>query len=296
MVDGVTNTDYLKWSQLDQLILSALNSSLLESVLAQVIECTSAHDIWKTLESMFTAQSSAHLMQTHLQLATLKKGPESVTNYYNKARTLAASLAAAGQPLSALNFLLIWFLAACSHTGFVDEGISHFNSMSKTFGIQPNIEHYGCMVDILGRAGRIAEVEELIQSMPMAPDHFVLGGLLGACRIHGNLEAAERAARKLIELDPKPWRNICASIKKIYSSSRKWEEAKKFRELKGERNIKKLSGCSLIEVDGVVHEFVKGDSTHPQSSLIYETLRGHDKQIKERGLVPSIWLSLIPSV
>lgn len=92
-------------------------------------------------------------------------------------------------------------LAACSHTGFVDERTSHFNPMSSTFGIQPNIEHYGCMVDIFGRVSHIAEVEELIQNMSMALDHFVLGRL-GAYSIHVNLEATKRAAQKLIELVP----------------------------------------------------------------------------------------------
>ncbi|KAK0570565.1 hypothetical protein LWI29_003254 [Acer saccharum] len=69
-------------------------------------------------------------------------------------------------------------LVACSHSRLVDEGISHFNLMSKTYDIQPSIEHYGCLVDVLGRAGRIAEAEELIRNMPMAPDHFILGGYL----------------------------------------------------------------------------------------------------------------------
>ncbi|KAI3943798.1 hypothetical protein MKW98_004303 [Papaver atlanticum] len=78
-------------------------------------------------------------------------------------------------------------LAACSHTGLVDEGYSHFNPMLTVYGIHPSIEHYGCMVDMLARAGKIAEAEELIEEMPMKPDCFVLRGLLGACRIYGNL-------------------------------------------------------------------------------------------------------------
>ena len=176
-------------------------------------------------------------------------------------------------------------LVACSHAGFVDEGISHFNSMSKTFGIQPSIEHYGCMVDILGRAGRIAEAEDLVQNMPMTPDRFVLGGLLGACRIHGNLEAAERAAQQLLKLDPNHG-GTYVLLSKIYSSLRKWEEAKKIREVMAERNIKKPPGCSLIEVDGVVHEFVKGDSSHPQSSEIYDMLEDMINRLKKAGYVP----------
>ena len=160
-------------------------------------------------------------------------------------------------------------LVACSHAGLVDERISHFNLMSEKYGIRPNIERYGCLVDILGRAGRIAKAEELIKNMPMALDHFVLGGLLGACRIHGNLEAAERAAQQLLELLPDNG-GFYVILSNRYSSSRKWKKVKRIRELVAERNIKKPPGCILIEVDGIVHEFVKGDPSHPQSSEIYE--------------------------
>jgi pentatricopeptide repeat protein len=176
-------------------------------------------------------------------------------------------------------------LAACSHAGFVDEGISHFNSMSDTYGIQPTIEHYGGLVDILGRAGRIAEAEELIKSMPMAPDQFVLGGLLGACRIHGNLEAAERAAKQLLEIDPYH-SGTYVLLSNIYKSSKKWEEAKRTRELMAERGMRKPPGCSQIEVHGVVHEFVKGDSSHRQSSEINEMLEDMISKLKNAGYVP----------
>ncbi|KAF3438175.1 hypothetical protein FNV43_RR20932 [Rhamnella rubrinervis] len=141
-------------------------------------------------------------------------------------------------------------LAACSHAGLVEEGISHFNSMSDVYGIQPSIEHYGCLVDMLARGGRIAEAEELVQKMPMAPDHFVLGGLLGACRIQGKLEAAERTAQRLLELDPEN-DGTYVLLSNIYSSMKKWEEAKRIRDLMAERNINKPPGCSLIEVDGL---------------------------------------------
>ncbi|KAB5514232.1 hypothetical protein DKX38_028138 [Salix brachista] len=176
-------------------------------------------------------------------------------------------------------------LAACSHAGFVDEGIAHFNSMSDTYDIQPTVEHYGGLVDMLGRAGRIADAEELIESMPMAPDHFVLGGLLGACRIHGNLEAAERAAKQLLDIDPYH-SGTYVLLSNIYKSSKKWEEAKRTRELMAERGMKKPPGCSQIEVHGVVHEFVKGDSSHQQSSEIHEMLEDMISKLKKAGYVP----------
>ncbi|XP_042496116.1 pentatricopeptide repeat-containing protein At1g08070, chloroplastic-like [Macadamia integrifolia] len=177
-------------------------------------------------------------------------------------------------------------LAACSHAGLVDEGYSHFDSMSSLYGIQPSVEHYGCMVDILGRAGHIAEAEELIQNMPMPPDNLVLGGLLGACRIHGNLEAAERAAQQLLELDPDNG-GTYVLLSNIYSKLGKWDEAKKTREFMVERNIKKPPGCSLIEVDGTVHEFTKGDESHARSSEINNMLEDMICCLKIAGYLPN---------
>ncbi|CBI28140.3 unnamed protein product, partial [Vitis vinifera] len=212
---------------------------------------------------------------------------------------LIVGLAMCGQGLKALELFhemqmsevkpdaitFVGVLAACSHAGLVNEGIAYFNSMPNKYGIQPSIEHYGCMVDMLGRAGRIAEAEDLIQNMPMAPDYFVLVGLLSACRIHGNLVVAERAAQQLIELDPKNG-GTYVLLSNIYSSMKNWEAAKKMRELMVERNIKKPPGCSAIEVGGVVHEFVKGDVSHPQSSEIYETLDDMMRRLKSAGYVP----------
>lgn len=121
----------------------------------------------------------------------------------------------------------------------------------------------------------------------MAPDHFVLGGLLGACRIHGNLEAAERTAQRLLQLNPEN-NGTCVILSNIYNSAKKWEEAKRIRDLMAKRNINKSPGCSLIEVNGVVHEFVEGDSSHPQSTKIYQMVDDMISQLKKAGYVPDI--------
>ncbi|KAM0947581.1 putative tetratricopeptide-like helical domain superfamily [Dioscorea sansibarensis] len=101
---------------------------------------------------------------------------------------------------NAITFIVV--LNACAHTGLVDEGYKHINSMEKDFGITPRTEHYGCMVDLLGRAGLLEEAESMINSMPMKPNAAVWGALLGACRIHGNAELGERVAKLLLELEP----------------------------------------------------------------------------------------------
>ncbi|TXG61327.1 hypothetical protein EZV62_012690 [Acer yangbiense] len=143
---------------------------------------------------------------------------------------------------------LIVGLAMC---GEGNKALDYFHEMQITgvkpdaitfVGVLPSIERYGCLVDVLGRAGRIAEAEELIRNMPMAPDHFVLGGLLGACRIHGNLKAAERVAQQLLELYPEN-DGAYVILSNIYSSSRKWHKVKRTRELMAKHSVKKLPGC-----------------------------------------------------
>lgn len=177
-------------------------------------------------------------------------------------------------------------LTACSHAGLVDEGWSYFNSMANDYNINPSVEHYGCMVDMLGRAGQIERAEELIRGMPMAPDRFVLGGLLGACRIHGDIAVAERVAQMLLELDQKEG-GTYVLLSNIYRSLQKWDEANRVRKLMGERKVKKPPGCSLIEMDGEVHEFVMGDESHADSAEIYAMVEDMVGKLKEAGYVPN---------
>lgn len=165
----------------------------------------------------------------------------------------------------------IGVLTACSHAGLVAEGKKYFNDMSCVHNLRPQTEHYGCMVDLLGRAGLIEEAEELISSMPMEPDAYIWGALLGACRIHGEVELGEDVMEKLLEVEPEK-DGAYVLMSNIYSSANKWRDAVKLRkEMKGKK-MKKTPGCSSIELDGVVYEFRKGDKSHPRSNEMYERL------------------------
>ncbi|CAA6666332.1 unnamed protein product [Spirodela intermedia] len=137
--------------------------------------------------------------------------------------------------------------------GLLDEASSYFRSMSSVYSIQPSVEHYGCMVDLYGRAGRVDRAEELVNTMPMEPDYFVLGSLLGSCRIHGNVKMAERTVRRILKIYPDDARAY-------------WEELERTRELMTERSIRKPPGCTMVEVNGVVHEFSMGDGSHPHTA------------------------------
>jgi pentatricopeptide repeat protein len=101
------------------------------------------------------------------------------------------------------HIIFICILSACSHAGLVDDGCQLFDCMSRDYSITPRVEHYACMVDLLGRAGCLHEAHDFIKRMPLQPDIRVWGALLGACRIHNNIELGERVAKQLFDLNTK---------------------------------------------------------------------------------------------
>ncbi|KAL5742424.1 hypothetical protein ACOSP7_029156 [Xanthoceras sorbifolium] len=180
----------------------------------------------------------------------------------------------------------VGLLCGCTHAGLVDEGRRFFNFMSRSFSLTPRIEHYGCMVDLLSRSGLLDEAHQLIESMPMEPNGIVWGALLGGCRLHKNTDLAEHVLKQLIVLEPWNSGNYVL-LSNIYSASRKWDDAAKIRSIMIDRGIKKLRGCSWIEINGVVHEFLVGDKTHPQSEKIYAKLNELSTKLKAAGFVPT---------
>jgi pentatricopeptide repeat protein len=166
----------------------------------------------------------------------------------------------------------VGLLNACTHGGFVDEGIKYFELMQHEHGIEPEIEHYGCIINLLGRAGRFQDALNVISNMRIESDEVIWGSLLNACRVHRNVELAELAIRKLLELDPNN-ANYVVMLANVYSEGGLWEEVRKARKFMEEENIgKKLPGCSWIEVDRKIHRFYSGDDAHSESENIYDTL------------------------
>lgn len=178
-------------------------------------------------------------------------------------------------------------LCACSHAGFVDEGCQIFASMNCTWGISPRIEHYGCMVDLLSRAGFLDEARGLIETMPLKPNDVLWGVLLGGCRIHKNSELASRVANDLVaELNNDQAAGYLVLLSNIYAFAKRWQDVIAVRQMMIEMGVKKPPGRSWIQVNGVVHNFVAGDMTHKHSSLIYETLCEITKQAQVEGYKP----------
>lgn len=179
----------------------------------------------------------------------------------------------------------IGVLSACSHAGLVDLGRQCFNSMVEDYNILPKLHHYGCMIDLLGRAGLFDEAEALVKNMEMKPDGAIWSSLLAACRMHGKVEFGEFAAKCLFELEPEnPGPYVLLS--NIYADAGRWEDVARIRTKLNDKGMKKVPGCSSIEVDGVVHEFLVGDKVHPHSQDIYMMLDEIDQHLKKAGFVP----------
>ncbi|KAL8263888.1 hypothetical protein R6Q59_022018 [Mikania micrantha] len=159
-------------------------------------------------------------------------------------------------------------LSACAHSGLVKKGHYYLQHMANAHNISPGMEHYGCMVDLLGRAGLLNEAMKLINEMPMDPDGRVMGALAGACRIHGNIKLGEKIGKKVIELEPNDSGRYVL-LANIYATAAKWEEVANIRKLMNEKGVKKSCGFSVIEIGGVVNEFIAGGRSHPDSEEIY---------------------------
>lgn len=165
-------------------------------------------------------------------------------------------------------------LSACSHGGLVDEGRLFFHSMKEMYGIEPKLEHYGCLIDLLGRAGLLDEAEDLIEKMPDDNNENVVplfGALLSACRIYGNVAMGERVAEKLANIESSD-SNVHMLLANIYASADRWGDATKVRIKMKDLGLRKVPGCSSIEINGVVHEFLVADASHPQMREICSIL------------------------
>eukprot|EP01018_Ginkgo_biloba_P031910 Gb_25359 [translate_table: standard] len=182
-------------------------------------------------------------------------------------------------------------LSACCHAGLVDDGLQYFNCMSHSYHVTPVMEHYCCIVDLLGRAGRLDEAQDFINKMPIKPNANIWGSLLGACRIHTNIELGEHVAERLFELNPytaAPY----VLLSNIYAASSRWDDIEKVRKMMKDRKVKKTPGCSWVEVNKKVYAFLVGDRSHPETDKIYAKLESLSGQMKEAGYVPDTGFAL----
>lgn len=181
-----------------------------------------------------------------------------------------------------VSFLSI--LSACSHAGLVKEGIETFNLMVKDYQLTPNSKHYGIVVDLLGRIGELDKAMGFISRMPEPVEANVWGALLGACRIYQNMEMVEIAAKKLLQLDPCHAGHYVL-LSNIYAVDEKWVNVAEIRKLVKEKQLKKISGQSVIGIRDEVCTFIANDRSHQDSKQICELLVTLQGMMKENILL-----------
>ncbi|KAE7997072.1 hypothetical protein FH972_001739 [Carpinus fangiana] len=165
----------------------------------------------------------------------------------------------------------IGVLNACGHAGLVKEGLMCFELMRRVHKVEPKLQHYGCMVDIFGRAGLIEEARTLIEEMPIEPNDVIWRTLLSACKNEENFNIGKPVADHLMRLDS-CYPSSYVLLSNMYASRGMWNDVSRVRMLLKERNLKKNPGCSWIELEGTVHEFFVQDKSHPQVTEIYSML------------------------
>ncbi|OIT26855.1 PREDICTED: putative pentatricopeptide repeat-containing protein At5g09950 [Nicotiana attenuata] len=209
----------------------------------------------------------------------------------HKALELFTKMKLEGQTPDHVTFVGV--LSACSHVGFVEQGKDYFDSMSKQYGLTPRIEHFSCMVDILGRAGQMDKLEDFVNKMPLKPNTLIWRTVLGACGRAGSrkTDLGRKAAHVLLELEPHNAVNYVL-LANMYASGGKWEDVAEARRAMREATARKEAGCSWVNMRDGVHVFVAGDQSHPDKDAIYEKLTELHKKIRDAGYVPQIKYAL----
>ncbi|KAJ9140082.1 hypothetical protein P3X46_030769 [Hevea brasiliensis] len=180
-------------------------------------------------------------------------------------------------------------LAACSHCGLVKEGRKYFDLMKSHYLIQPQLEHYGAMVDLLSRAGLLEEAYATIKAMPMEPDVIIWRALLSACRTYQKPGLGEVAITNISRLESGDY----VLLSNIYCSQKRWDSAQGVREMMKMNRVRKIRGKSWFEWAGVVHKFKAGDRSHPEVEAIYKILEGLIQRTKLEGFLPATELVMM---
>ena len=189
------------------------------------------------------------------------------------------------EELEANDVTFLSLLYACSHCGLKEKGMEFFDLMLNKYGLKPKLEHYTCVVDLLGRSGCLEEAEAMIRSMPIKADAIIWKTLLSACKIHKNADMAKRVADEVIRLYPQESAPYVL-LSNIHASAKRWQDVSEVRKAMRDRKIKKEPGISWLEVKNQVYQFCIGDKSHPKSMEIDLYLKELTSEMKLRGYVP----------
>jgi len=203
--------------------------------------------------------------------------------FSKEALNLFESMKVLGPKPNSITILGVLF--ACSHAGLLNEGWNYFQSMKNLYGVEPGREHYGCMLDLLGRAGKLDDMVNLIHEMNCEADIVTWRTLLDACRVHRRVDFATYAAKEILKLDPQDT-GAYVLLSNIYANSERWNDVAKVRRTMRVMGIRKEPGCSWIEVNKKIHAFVLGDKSHPQIDEINKHLNQFICKLTGAGYAP----------
>ncbi|KAL0364383.1 UNVERIFIED_CONTAM: putative pentatricopeptide repeat-containing protein, mitochondrial [Sesamum angustifolium] len=177
-------------------------------------------------------------------------------------------------------------LSACSNTGSLDQGHYYFTTMQEAYGIEPCMEHYTCMVSLLGRLGHLDRALKMIDEIPNEPSVMVWRALLGACVAHKNIELGRFAAEHVLEMEPQD-ESTYVLLSNIYATAKNWDNVAFVRKSMRKKRVKKEPGLSWIENQGMVHYFAVGDDSHPDNKLIRGMLEWLNFRSRTLGYAPN---------
>ncbi|GER38430.1 pentatricopeptide repeat-containing family protein [Striga asiatica] len=254
-------------------------SNSLINMYAKCGNLEAARDVFEKMNKRTVISWSAMIQG----LAIHGKASEAIDLFYEMTRT--------GVEPNEITFISL--LNACSHAGLINEGRDFFASMTRDYEIVPQIEHYGCVVDLLSRGGLLREAHDMIKKMPIKPTIAVWGALLGGCKVHKDVQMAELAMSHL--------RELCTSndgyyivLANIYSEAKRWEDSTEVRKMmRRSRGVKRTFGLSSINIKGTVHEFVAGDESHPQCKEIRKMWDELLVRMRLKGYVPNTSVVLL---
>lgn len=246
--------DYIKKNNLE------LNVIVITAIINMYCKCGNIEKAWEVFESAPVKGLSCWNTMI-MGLAIHGRENEAIEQF--------TRLESSGFEPDSVSFIGV--LVACSHSRLVDKAKYYFSLMTEKYKIEPAIKHYGCMIDVLGRAGLLKEAESLIKSMPMKPDVVIWGSLLSSCRSYGDFKMGQWASKNLLDLGVDE-SSAHVLLSNAYAAGGHFEMAIRERMSMKEKQIEKKPGCSLIEVNGEVHEFVAGGTLHPQIQEIHSLL------------------------
>ncbi|KAL7129074.1 hypothetical protein ABFS83_13G038700 [Erythranthe nasuta] len=258
-------------------------ASVISSLISMYSRCGCLDDAVKVFEERAVSEDDVVLWSSMISAYGFHGKGEDAIELFNK-------MEIDGFKPNEVTFLSL--LYSCSHCGLKDKGLELFDSMVKKYGLNPQVKHYTCVVDLLGRTGRLDEAERFIRSMPIKPDTITWKTLLSACKTHKNVEMAKRIAEEILRIDPRDSASYVL-LSNTQASAKRWDEVSEVRKTMRKMMVKKEPGVSWFELKNRVYHFTMGDDkSNPQSEEIDIYLKELMDEVRLCGYVTDTGASL----